>query len=278
MVQHKTVNNFYLLLTVFLLCGVFVTFGQAKNSKIKVILMGTFHFGATSDRNSSSFKDLFSDKRQKELDFMVDKLNAFGVNKIFVETDFRSQKKSDSLYSAYKNGLLTDSIALRREEVQIAFRLGRVNNLPIIAADNRQVLDYNAINEYEQKHKNDKVNVDSFFEIPNPFTQKLKKLADSTLPDYYIQLNSAYSRQANQYDYLHYAMSYGEKDDFTGQQFTLSFYDRNLKIYNLILRNLDIRSDHVVLVLFGAAHTNIMRQFFENHPYFEIVELETVFK
>ena len=115
------------------------------------------------------------------------------------------------------------------------------------------------------------VNVNSFFEIPNPFAQKLKKLADTTLAEYYIHLNSTYSRQANQYDYLHYAMSYDEKDNFTGQQLTLSFYDRNLKIYNLISTNHDIKSDLVVLVLFGAAHTNIMRQFFENHPYFEIV-------
>lgn len=254
------------------------TIAQTKNEKIKVILMGTFHYGATSDRNSTNFKDLFSDKRQKELEFMTAKLNAFGVKKIFVETDFRDQKKSDSLYNLYKIGKLKDSVSLRREEVQVGFRLGKISNLPIIAVDNRQNLDYNPMNEYEQKHKEDKTNPDSFFEIPYPFTEKLKKLSETPLPDYYIQLNSAYSRQANQYDYLHYAMAYGEKDDFTGEQFALSFYDRNLKIYNNILRNIDIKKDKVILVLFGASHTNIMRQFFENHPYFEIIELETVFK
>lgn len=261
----------------FLLISI-TAFAQTKNEKIKIILMGTFHYGATGDRNSTNFKDLFSEKRQKELDFITAKLNAFGVKKIFVETDFREQKKSDSLYNAFKNGVLKDSVWLKREETQVAFRLGKINNLPIIAADNRQNLDYNPINEYEQKHKDDKTNPYSFFEIPYPFTEKLKKLSETALPDYYIQLNSPYARQANQYDYLHYAMAYGEKDDFTGEQFTLSFYDRNLKIYNNILRNIDIKKDKVILVLFGASHTNIMRQFFENHPYFEIVELETVFK
>ena len=254
------------------------SFAQTKNEKIKIILMGTFHYGATSDRNSTNFKDLFSEKRQKELDFMTAKLNAFGVKKIFVETDFREQKKSDSLYNAYKNGKLKDSVWLKREETQVAFRLGKMNNLPIIAADNRQELSYNAISEYEKKHANDKTNPDSFFEIPYPFTEKLKKLSETPLPEYYIQLNAPYARQANQYDYLHYAMAYGEKDDFTGEQFTVSFYDRNLKIYNNILRNIDLKNDKVILVLFGSSHTNIMRQFFENHPYFEIVELETVFK
>ena len=260
-----------------LLLGV-TTFAQVKTDKIKIILMGTFHYGATDDKNSTFFKDLFSEKRQKQLDFITSKLNAFGVQKVFVETDFRDQKKSDSLYNAYKSGALKDSIALRREEVQVAFRLGIINNLPIIAADNRQNLDYNPINEYEQKHKDDKVDPDSFFEIPYPFTEKMKKLSETSLADYYIQLNSVTSRQANQYDYLHYAMAYGSKDDYTGEQFTLSFYDRNLKIYNNILRNINSKKDKVILVLFGASHTNILRQFFENHPYFEIVELTTVFK
>ena len=254
------------------------TFAQTKNEKIKIILMGTFHYGETGDKNKTKFKDLFSEKRQSELEFMTKKLNDFGVNKIFIETDFRDQKKSDELYSSYKNGTLKDSAELRREEAQIAFRLGKINNLPIIAADNRQNLDYSPIEKYEQVHRDDKPNPNSFFEVSYPFTEKLKKLSESTLADYYIQLNSAYSRQANMYDYLHYAMAYGEKDDFTGEQFTLSFYDRNLKIYNNILRNLNIKSDKVVLVLFGSAHTNILRQFFESHPYFEIVELETVFK
>ncbi len=160
--------------------------------------MGTFHYGTTSDRNSTIFKDLFSEKRQKELEFMTSKLNAFGVKKIFVETDLRDQKKSDSLYNAFKNGKLKDSSYLRREEVQVAFRLGKINNLPIIAADFRQELSYKAIGEYEEIHKNDKPDPNSFFAIPYPFTEKLKKLSESTLSEYYIQLNSPYARQANQ--------------------------------------------------------------------------------
>lgn len=263
---------------IFILLIGFSVFGQTKNDKIKIILFGTFHYGATSDRNSTKFNDLFTDRRQNELEFIKTKLNAFGINKIFVETDFREQKKSDALYSSYKNGTLTDSVSLKREEVQIAFRLGKINNLPIIAADFRQELDYKSMNDYEKKHKDDVANPDSFFEIAYPFSEKLKKLADTPLAEYYIQLNSAYSRQSNLYDYLHYGMAYGEHEDFTGEQFTASYYDRNLKIYNNILRNINIKTDKVILVLFGASHTNMMRQFFENHPYFEIVELDTVFK
>ena len=54
----------------FLLISV-TSFAQTKNEKIKIILMGTFHYGATGDRNSTNFKDLFSEKRQKELEILL---------------------------------------------------------------------------------------------------------------------------------------------------------------------------------------------------------------
>jgi hypothetical protein len=251
---------------------------QTTPKKIKIILMGTFHFGETSDKNKTGFKDLFSEKRQKELDVMAAQLNDFGIDKIFLETDFREQTKQDTLYAKYKTGRLNDTISLRREEVQIGFRLGKIKNLPIVAADYRQGLDYSPMNKYEKRHKNDKTDSTSFFEIAYPFNQKLKKLSESTLAEYYIQMNSEYARQANMYDYLHYAMAYTKDDDYTGEQFTLSFYDRNLKIYNNILRNINLGTDSTILVLFGSAHTNILRQFFSSHPSFEIIELETIFK
>jgi hypothetical protein len=98
------------------------------------------------------------------------------------------------------------------------------------------------------------------------------------MSEYLIQLNNQYSRQAVLYDYLHYALSYGTDKEYVGEELTLSYYDRNLKIFTNILRNIDLKTDNTVVALFGSSHTAIMRQFFENHPYFEIVELETVLK
>jgi hypothetical protein len=67
----------------FSLLATFSTFGQTENPKVKVILLGTFHYGATSDRGKTSFPDLFSVKRQSELESMAKNLARFGVNKFF---------------------------------------------------------------------------------------------------------------------------------------------------------------------------------------------------
>jgi Family of unknown function (DUF5694) len=253
-------------------------FGQTNNEKIKVILLGTFHYGATADRGKTSFPDLFSKKRQLELDSIANKLVKIGVNKFFLETPVSRQKKQDSLYANYIAKTLTDTVKLRDEEIQIAFRTAAINNAELIASDNRQELPYDMINEYEQTHKNDSINRYPFFDAKYPFTQKQKKLDELSLSQYYIQLNNPYNRQSHMFDYIHYALGYGADTNYVGEAFALSWYDRNLKIFTNILRNIDNSNDKVIVVLYGSSHTSLLRHFFEDHPYFEIIELNKVFK
>jgi Family of unknown function (DUF5694) len=252
---------------------------QSANQKIKVILLGTFHYGATSDRNSTAFADLYSPQRQKQLDSIADALNRAGVNKYFLETHFTRQRWQDSLYNLYLAGKLNDTANdLRDERVQIAFRAAAKSKAALVAADFRQELPYDKMNEYEEAHKNDSISAYPFFDVPYPFTAKQPKLRNSSLLQYYVQLNNLYNRQAHLYDYLHYAPGYGADSNYVGESFALSWYDRNLKIYTNILRNIDSKKDKVIVVLFGSSHTAVLRQFFEAHPYFEIVELNRIFK
>ncbi len=254
------------------------TSAQIQTNKIKVILFGTFHFGATSDRNSTEFTDLLSTKRQSELDTIANALYRFGIDKIFLETQVFRQQWQDSLYRAYKNKQLTSTEDLFDEKVQIAFRTALKKDIPMVAADFKLPLPYDKINEYEQTHKADTISGYPFFNISYPFTTKRKGLKELTLSQYFIQLNNQYSRQALLYDYLHYALAYGEGTDYTGENLTAVYYDRNLKIFTNILRQLDPKTDRTIVVLFGSSHTAMLRQFFESHPMFEIVELENIFE
>jgi Family of unknown function (DUF5694) len=266
-----------------ILFSVISTFSQTlrpepPNPKIKVILLGTFHYGATSDRNSTSFPDLFSAKRQAELDIIAQKLVAAGVDKFMLERASEKQTGLSANFDLYKNAKMVNSAMFRNEITQIAYRTAKINNAKLVATDYPQELPYGKIEQYEKKHKNDTVNVYPFFEIKYPFTTKLKKLKEATLSEYYIQMNGHYYRQSIMYDYLHYALGYGVGNDFVGQSLTLSWYDRNLKIFTNILRNIDPKTDKTIVVLYGAAHTTAIRHFFEDHPYFEIVELDEVLK
>ncbi|MGF1925251.1 MAG: DUF5694 domain-containing protein [Bacteroidia bacterium] len=250
-------------------------------AKIKVVLLGTFHYGETSDRNKTAFTDLFTPKRQNELDALAKDLAAIHPTKIFVESRPTNQAKLNEKFELYKKNQLTDTLILRHEIEQIAFRLSKLAKLPApIAVDYKQELPYDEMNKFEKGIGADTtIAWPPFFDIPYPFTDTTKRISlkKMSLPAYYIGLNSEYQRKRSQFDYFHYAMRYGYKDSYVGADYTTSWYNRNLKIYTNILRELQ-PSDNCIVILFGASHTNLLRHFFADHPSFEIIELDQIIK
>jgi hypothetical protein len=264
-----------LLLLVLLLK--FPLFGQSDTSKIKVYLMGTFHFGATSDANKTTFSDLYSAKRQGELTEMATSIVKAKTTKIFVEFPYYAQKDLDSMGKMYMENPTKDTVELRREMFQIGFRAAKMNpNIKVVAADRQMELPMYKLEEF------DAFGGDSlyapFFKKPYKIKQNRIKLSQSTLQEFYINMNSPQARKANLSDFLHYALACTHESNFTGTEFTLSWYDRNLKIFTNILRNIDPDKDKAIVVLFGASHTAAIRQFFVDHDRFEIVEMADLFK
>ncbi|RZK59559.1 MAG: hypothetical protein EOO91_04830 [Pedobacter sp.] len=274
-------KQLYLLIAMLLLFS--NSFGQQAKfpAKIKVILLGTFHYGETSDKKKTAFTDLFSQKRQAELVQLVKDIAKENPTKIFVESQPVNQQKLNNEYELYQKNQLTDTVILRNEIQQIGFRLAKLAKLPApIAVDYKQELPYDEMNKFEKGIGADTtIKWPPFFDIPYPFTDTTKKISlkKMSLPQYYVGLNSEYQRKSMQFDYLHYAMSYGYKDNYVGADFTTSWYNRNLKIYTNILRELK-PTDTCIVVLFGASHTNLLRQFFADHPSFEIIELDKILK
>ena len=254
--------------------------GYAQNLKtdpIRVVLLGTFHYGVTTDASRTDFPDLFGSKRQSELEALTNRLAKLGVDKVFIERPAKYQDKYDSLYTLYRSQKLKDTVVLRPEEIQIGFRLAEKSKLDgVVCADVKLALPYDALQAFEAKQKDRK---DAFFftSNPNPFKDPSQKLnlADHTLIEYYLKANNTYHKKYRLYDYLHYAMSYKEDDDFTGAEFSGIWYERNLKIFSTILNNLTAK-DKTIFVLFGSSHTDILEHFFESNPHFKIIPLDQV--
>ena len=267
-------NSIILLLALLLKMPLF---GQSDTSKIKVYLMGTFHFGATSDANKTAFKDLYSAKRQKELDEMATSIVKSNTSKIFVEFPYYAQKELDSLGKMYVENPNQDTAKFRGEAFQIAFRAAKMNKgIKVVAADRQMELPMYKLEEF------DAFGGDSlyapFFKKPYKIAQNRIKLSQSTLQEFYINMNSPQARKANLSDFLHYALASTHESNFLGTEFTLSWYERNLKIFTNILRNIDPDKDKSIVVLFGSSHTAAIRQFFVDHDRFEIVEMADLFK
>jgi hypothetical protein len=261
--------------------GVFALFtiaganGQAPFApKIKIILLGTFHYGETTDRHSTSFPDLFSLKRQQEIEQLTQRLALQKPDKIIIEAVPKRQALIDSLYLRYQQRQLSDSSWVRNEIVQLGFRTASKTKAKLICADYRQELPYDVLKKYEEDHKQD--TNPPFFDTPWPFVNTGRlKLAETDLRRYYLQLNSQEDRQRSLYDYLHYALSYGKGNDYTGVDLSVAWYSRNLKIMANVFRSLE-PSDKCILLIMGSSHTAVLHQLLADHPRFEIVELTSV--
>ncbi|MNF01041.1 hypothetical protein D3C80_1999720 [compost metagenome] len=77
--------------------------------------------------------------------------------------------------------------------------------------------------------------------------------------------------------YLEVANRTGNPDDFTGASLVSNWYKRNLYMYSLV-QKLTESTDNKIMVLLGAGHAAMLREFLAHDPEFEIVELSTVLK
>ena len=249
---------------------------------IKVVLIGTFHFGATADKGKIAFDDLFSPIRQAQLQTFTNQLAHLKPDKIFVENEPSQQVYWDSTFQLYTRGQL-DTNAIRNEIFQVGIRLAnKVGLSQVICVDHQQELPYDKLQAFEKRVEKDsilqkKMAAYKLLNYPYPYPKHLQKLSSTTLSTYYLYLNSPQYDAANRADYFVYAPAAGYDTDYTGVEFITSWYDRNAKIFTNILRNADPK-DKVYVVLFGQAHLLPLRHYFQNHPCFEVVELSSIIK
>ena len=94
-----------------------VAFTQGNPKKIKIILLGTFHFNQSLDSTSKLHSNLFSAKRQSEITDIVSKLTAQEPDKIFLEFTAKYQPYYDSIYTDYLNGKEPERLANKANEI-----------------------------------------------------------------------------------------------------------------------------------------------------------------
>lgn len=255
---------------------------QPELPHIKVVLIGTFHFGATGDKGKIAFDDLFSPTRQFQLQTLTNQLAHLKPDKIFVENEPSRQAHWDSTFRSYEKGQL-DTNSIRNEIFQVGIRLASKAGLSrVICVDYQQDLPYNKLQAFEKRVEKDstaqkKMATYELLNLAYPYPKKTKKLANTSLIDYYLYINSAPYSAIDQADFFVYPPSYGYDNDYTGVAMITSWYERNAKIFTNILRQGNLK-DKLYIVLFGSTHMLPLRHYFQNSPYFEVVELPSVLK
>lgn len=258
-----------------------ITISFAQTKKIKVYLLGTFHF----DQVDTLVYDVRNEKHQQSIKKLTDIVIGLKPDKVFIEKmpEWEHQNRIDSLYQQYRNGNLSKA---RNEIWQVGGRVAAALNHPhIYQCDQpgRYGFYYNKLANYANSHNQQDKLACKGKGMTMPFTSFVKddslKYAVNLL-EYVKWLNSEKVQASSHANYINVYPQIGNTDVFNydstyflGANLTIDWYRRNILIYAKMLAQLDYTEDAIFLII-GNDHVPIIRQMFQDNSYFEVINTE----
>ena len=203
----------------------------------------------------------------------MEKLKNYRPTKILVEYPFEKAQRLDSLYQAYLN----DEYQLTINEIdQLGFRLARQLGHPAIyAVDYELSLPFGPFMEFAEKH--DKEGLDTFLKSIEEHDEKESRfLGENTILDYFIFRNSDEEDLRNKNLYIDKTAKFINDTTYIGIDFTAKWWERNFYIMGNIDRATEA-GDRLLLII-GAGHRAVLRDFFEDRQDMLYVEIQDYLK
>lgn len=263
------------------------TFGQTTSEKpktdkkIKVYLLGTFHFRQTGEKYN-----VLSEKHQKSILELCEIVKKQQPDKVFVERqpEFENRSKLDSLYKDYTK---TEKLISRSEVFQVGFRVAKsLEHEKVYQCDHPGMYGklYRATAIYAKKNDQMKIleaKTKGTTERVDELINEDSLRAESSLLDYIRWINSeavmttSHASYINTYTQVGSTNYYDYYDDNTliGAELTADWYRRNIMIYAKIINQLDY-SENAIFLIIGGDHVPIIRNLFRDNPVFEVIEPE----
>jgi hypothetical protein len=235
----------------------------------QVMVVGTVHLENPGlDLVNPQIKDVLGGRRQNEILQVVERLKAFRPTKIALESPSGSNAMQERLdqYLAGSYVLKTD------ERDQIGLRLAKeMKHGKVYSIDFPMDLDFDRLFRYAQKSGQGDVVRDMMSEIESKVKPKLAAdyLEKHSIREILLDANSAEADAVGHRIYLA-ALRIGKDMDYPGADLAARWYERNLRIAANVAR-LPEGSGERILVLIGAGHGKLLRQFLAEMPGFEVV-------
>jgi Family of unknown function (DUF5694) len=269
-----------------LICIFFAQFVLAQKSE--VLLVGTFHFNNPGfDVAKTKTFDIMSDKAQKELEYISNKIKSYGPEKIFVEWEFDHQAGLDTLYDMYLKGEYFDYVAkkypkktfyIQNEIIQLAFRIGKKAGLKKIYA-----IDYQYAGDFPYDSLMKEVENAKQYSLKQEIENITKTYVDSknkefeilSLSQILLNANTTVKRKSDIGGYITQFNRAARKDNFVGAYLNSEWYKRNLFMYAIVQKNIESK-DKKAMILAGASHVAMFKEFISLDSKLKAVELSEV--
>lgn len=238
--------------------------------RTKIMVLGTYHMANPGlDTFNMEADDVLSDQRQAEILELIYALAEFRPTMIAIESDYDSTRGPEQ-YQAYLDGTYT----LGRNEIdQIGYRLGKM-----LGHDDIYPVDYDwgmgrdvDWERYFEEFAEQRQAID---EYGNALVKaEGEKLAASSIGEYLRFLNTDEMLEANHTFYSYFTIKDGVDDWFPGPHMVANWYKRNLYIVHNLTRIAAPDGSDRILVIFGQGHAYLLKQFLNENPQFEVVDV-----
>jgi len=245
---------------------------SSSTSKPQIMVLAVFHLVSTKNMFTQQQGDTLTDKRQREIEQVVEQLKAFHPTKIAVEHDYGGR-----LNERYKQYLLDKYVLTAEETDQYAFRLGKELGLSRVDSIYYPVsFDPNEAETFANAH-GQKAVWDAAFDRGRKLIEKLNEvLTHGTMLEALRFMNSEDAIDLNGSMYL-VLDRIGASNEYPGADAVSQWYASNLHIFANLMRLISSPDDRV-LVIYGQGHVQLLRSFIKGSPDLQFIDPLTVLK
>lgn len=263
----------------------------AQTKPTDLLLIGTFHFhNPGADVAKVKSFDILSPAAQAELEKMTGQLARLQPTKFFVEWPQNEQAELDQVYRQYLGGPAQYEafvkatyqprqydFYLKNEIVQLAFRTGKKAGLTkMYALDyNKTDFPFDSVRKAMQEAHQDALRQAVDAAIKTMETSFNQRVATYSLTQLLLAENTPESLRNNKALYLHLLNRAGTVSNFAGAYLVSEWYRRNLYMYSVVQKTVT-PADSNVLVLVGAGHAAMLREFVAYDSAFRLKALPDV--
>lgn len=236
--------------------------------KAQVMVLGMYHFTSKNNVYTPDVDDVMSPKRQAEIADLVARLREFKPTKIAIEAA-HSDVIQGERYAQYLAGKYTLSA---NERDQIGFRLAKEsNNKQIYPIDSQTSFDLETLTKFAQQNGQTRIvqKATANFETLNREFNELQRHA--TISELLRYFNSEHAVNINHHAYLTFN-AVGRDENYAGTALVSEWYKRNLLIFANLQRIIESPQDRV-LIIYGQGHAKLLKQFIQDSPDMELVEV-----
>ncbi|HRF97645.1 MAG TPA: DUF5694 domain-containing protein [Aggregatilineales bacterium] len=225
----------------------------------QVMLLGTYHFdNPNNDYIKTNYDSILSEKRQQEVQTVLDQLAHFNPTHIAIEVAPSRMEKINERYTQYRQGTFDIT---GNEIYQLGFRLAHhLNHAQLYGIDYPQEMHIDKVFDYAPTNGQGDI-LEKIQARIGDFMKKDQELMQSgATVSQMLRFHNDPAITDKSYDLYMYEAIIGKTGDYIGAEDVGGWYTRNLKTFAEISW-LATSPDARILVIIGSGHTVLLRHY-----------------